>query len=167
MSDSMFDAQSFLGSAQVQGASATKVLLLPVGFECNAVITEIDAAGGWSDKMNDGEGGHWAALKIFWETDDPQALEITKKNKVIVKQEIFLDMTKDGAIAQGEGVNIRLGRLRQALNQNDPNSVWSPNMLVGSAARIVVGQEVDNRDEELPADEQRKYNTVTAVSSIS
>lgn len=167
MSDqgSMFDATSFLSEA-IEGANSTEIFRLPVGFETQGTVSDVSVNGGYSDKMNDGAGGHWASLKIKWEITDEEALSIVKRDKCIVKQDLFLDLDAEGKISISDGANVLLGRLRAALNQNDPSTAWAPTYMIGQSARLVIGDEMDSRDENKPADKQRFYNTVTAVAAL-
>ena len=51
--------------------------------------------------------------------------------RVSVRQSIFIDMESDGRIALGENRNVKLGKLREALGQNNAGA-WAPRMLVGA-----------------------------------
>src|SRR5690606_34777004 len=111
---SMFDPAAFLQTT-IEGASSTKYPTLPDGMVCNAVVDDVDVNGDYSEKMNDGKGGHWASLKVKWKLDSTEAEEILGRPNPIVQQDIFLDLDETGRLATGEGRNVTLGRLREAV----------------------------------------------------
>ena len=55
------------------------------------------------------------------------------RNRVVVRYRINLDID-DGKLEQGDGKNVGLGRLREALGQNTPG--WKPQDLLGAGPFI-------------------------------
>lgn len=133
---SVFDPDSFLDS-EVKGSNATRFEPVPINDEGYvAVISSDDNA---LRARNPKEGVN--VLELMWEIDQSQYPELEKLNRkhVRVRQSIFLDINPDGSLAGGENQNVQLGRLREALGQNDPRKPWSPRMLLGAGpARIFI-----------------------------
>ena len=65
-----------------------------------------------------------------------------------VRQTIWLDLTESGSLDFGKGRNVGLGRLRDALGQNETGKPWQPGMMVGGVAKIKVTHSIDKRDNE-------------------
>lgn len=81
-------------------------------------------------------------LDITWEIDDAGVTAVTGREKNSVRQSIFLDMTDHGTLDAGKGKNVGLGKLREALGQNQKGKPWSFGSLVGACGRIFVKQRV-------------------------
>lgn len=70
------------------------------------------------------------------------------RQKITVRDSLFLDIDASGAISTAKGQNVRLGRLREAVGQNT-GGVWSPTMLKGAGPVVVrVTQRPDKDDPE-------------------
>ena len=76
-------------------------------------------------------------LDVSWEIADENVTAATNRDTPLICQSILIDFSDIGAIDTGEGKNIVLNHLREALGQNVP-CVWSPVMLVGQSARVKV-----------------------------
>ena len=94
-----------------------------------------------------------AALEAEYET--PQEMidryfaiasevELAEYFKVIVAQDIMLDITDTGSLDMGKGRNVELNRLRAAVDLNV--SGFSFNQLDGRMARVTVKQDQDRND---------------------
>lgn len=134
-----FDADVFMNTA-VSGANATRVEQADPG-EYPAVVDsiEFDTFEGKSEKSL---GKTFYKLRVKWALDDAGVKEQLGRDKVTVSQDMFLDMTDGGALDMGKGKNVSLGRLREAVGQNDPARPWAPNMLIGTVAKVKVEHEV-------------------------
>jgi len=121
----MFDPDTFMNTS-VEGASSTQIIPIPEG-EYPAHITKIAAKA----------AGEYSILNVFWSIDDPAAAEAVGRAPN-TRQSIFLDFDENGALSMDEGKNVSLGRLREALDQNNPNEEWNPNMLLGGQAIVRV-----------------------------
>jgi len=150
-----FDPQNFLNSTAAEGAMETKFVTCPAG-EYNASIVDVGARA-IKDK-NTGE--ETPVVDVVWGVSDQAVMEATGMETVRVRQSLFIDMTPQGGLATGPGKNIQLGRLREALKQNDPSKPWNFNMLKGAAARIKVEQSPNTKDPSNP------YANVTAVAPL-
>lgn len=125
----MFDKDDIL-NAQAEGEMDTKYTPFPEG-EYPAYIAKLDTrvVGENKDKV---------VLDLFWESDDAEVAKVTGMEKSQVRQSIFLDFTESGALDTSKGKNVQLGKLRDALGQNNPGQPWSPAMLEGAPAIIRV-----------------------------
>ncbi len=121
----MFDSDTFM-SATVEGENSTVFIPVPEGeFQALAEKVESRNANGY------------VILDVTWSIDDDSVVTATGRDKNTARQSIFLDMTDAGGIDMGQGKNIQLGKLREAIGQNGPGA-WSPSMILGNVAKIRV-----------------------------
>jgi hypothetical protein len=128
MSD-MFDPDQFM-SSESEGEMSTEFTPVPEG-EYNAVITSVEPRQFTSAK------GTFTVLDITWAIDDATVSEVTGMESPKVRQTAFLDLTASGGLDMGKGKNITLGRVREAIGQNNPGP-WSPTQLEGNVAIVKV-----------------------------
>lgn len=146
---SPFDPATFM-QTQFNEENATRGIPCPVG-EYAAKVEKVDPKLTESGK---------ALLNLSWEILDPNVLVATGKTKVLVRQTVWLDIDEaTGSLAFGEGKNIQLGRLREALNQNTKGQPWQPAMLVGGSARVKVAHNPDKTTGDI-------YDNVVAVAKL-
>ncbi len=121
----MFDSDTFM-SGTVEGENSTVFIPVPEGeFQALAEKVESRNANGY------------VILDVTWSIDDDSVVTATGRDKNTARQSIFLDMTDAGGIDMGQGKNIQLGKLREAIGQNGPGA-WSPSMILGNVAKIRV-----------------------------
>lgn len=152
---SMFDPETFM-QTQFEGSMSTKLILVPAQ-DWPGIIAKAVA------KKTVIEGEDRAILDVQWCIEDPKCTEVTKQVKNFVNQAHFLDIKfvdNMPVIDFGEGKNISLGALREAVGQNT-NKKWSPNMLVGQAGTIRIGHKPDRTDS------SKIYARVTMVTSLT
>lgn len=149
-----FDPTSFLNNTAVEGAMETKFVTCPAG-EWQAQISDVKAR---SVKNKDGE--ETPIVDVIWMASDHAITEATGQEQVQVRQSIFIDITPQGGLSTGPGKNIQLGRLREALKQNDPAVSWNFNMLKGAVAKIKVEHSPNAKDPASP------YANVTAIAAL-
>lgn len=142
----MFDVESFLQTTVTQALS-TEYLTIPDG-EYPAVVKDLAA------RQHDKEGRKSTILDITWSIDDPTVKAAVKRDNPTARQSVFLDLTPEGNLDLGEGMNVQLGRLRKAVGQNDNGRPWSFGMLRGAAGRVKV---------ETTKDGEKTYTNVTGV----
>ena len=129
----LFDPEVFMNQS-TEAEMDTHVI--PVAEnEYPAVIDSVTPRSGISEK------GPWATLDISWLVTDAEESERTGREKLIIRQSLFLDVDEQGLLAVGQGKNLQLGRLREAVGQNRPGN-WSPTMLVGQAATVLVSHRI-------------------------
>lgn len=148
----LFNPEAFM-SASISEAMDTRLQPCPVG-EWGATISKVDVRGGESEKT---ESGIWAAYNVTWDINDPEAKRLAGREKLSSRQTVFLDLTADGTIDMAKGRNIRLGKLRDAIGQNQPGMAWNPMMMVGHSAVVKVDHRPDQNDSSI------MYDEVTAV----
>lgn len=113
-----FDADTFMHT-EVEGQLETK-LTPPPEDEYNAYVEDVEAT----------ELGGSPALAITYNVTDEAVKELLGMEKVTVRDNLFLDLDEQGRLEFGPNKNVKLGALREAVNQND-GSRWAPSMLVG------------------------------------
>lgn len=120
-------------STDIKGANATEYTPVPEG-EWTAVAQ--DVKGRTTDK------GH-TIVDVMWSIDDIECLEeMGRDEPVPARQSLFLDIDADGSLETGKDKNVQVGRLREALGQNDPKKPWNFNMVVGQQARVIIRHRV-------------------------
>lgn len=134
----MFDANQFLDMT-VDSAMDTKAVPVPAG-EYVAVIEKVDARP-WASKTDPTKSG--VSLDVIWLIDDQGVKDLLGRDKVTVKQGIMLDLIESGGLDLGKGRNIGLGKLRAALNLNQPGQPFAPSMLAGRVAKVKVEHRID------------------------
>jgi hypothetical protein len=113
-------------------------------------------------KKGERAGTDLPMLRITWSILDEGLLNSLEREKVTVRQDMFLDIDPlTGGLDTTEGKNTRLGQLRLALGQNDPGKTWNLAHLRGAGpAYIKVSIRSDEKDPE------RKFNDVVRVAPL-
>lgn len=137
---STFNADTFLNT-QVNDSNATTFEPIPVGEDYQASIAKIEP------RM----AGDKPVLEVTWQTSDPRAVEATGMDTPTVRQTIWLDVTESGGLDLGRGKNVGLGKLRAALNQNQPGVAWAPGMLIGQSAMLKISHRAGKSPDEVYA----------------
>lgn len=142
-SDSVFDADAFLGDTS-SDALDTVYVPIPAGTYV-ATVDDIVV------RTADTKRGQQVVADILWAIDNPQLAAEMGRDKLTVKQGLFLDtVVVNGAtkLDFGKGKNVGLGKIRDALGQNNPGQSWNPGMLKGAGpAQIKVVQNPDKTGE--------------------
>ena len=137
----MFNIETFLDQ-NITGQMDTKVIPVPPG-EYRAVVKEIKPRQ-WKSKDDPTLSG--VALDIIWVLDAPEVAETLGRKELQVKQGIMLDIDDKGQIIVEKGKNIGLGRLREALNMNDPKKPFSFSSIPGQMAKVLVTHRIAGED---------------------
>lgn len=137
---SAFDPDQFLNS-EIQGEMSTKLIPCPVG-EYPAII---DSVKGRTWQSRDGTKSG-VALDVMWSIEDENVKQFVKRDKVLVRQDIMLNLDEDNKISTKEGDNVGLGRLRAAVNLNDPSKPFTISMLTGQMAKVAVSHRMSGED---------------------
>lgn len=133
MSDtSSFDPELFL-QTETTDSSSTEFTPFPEG-EHVAVVKEVKG------RLVEGKDGKPSrpVMDVTWECSSPEVQEALGREAGTIRQTVWLDMMAGGGLDMGKGRNVQLGRLREALGQNEPGRPWSPLNLVGGVAQITV-----------------------------
>lgn len=126
MSASVFNPDTFMNTTTTDALSTTYTPV-PEG-EWNAVVKEIKPR----------QAKEAIILDVLWAVEEPEVIQATGMKVPIVRQSIFLDMTESGGLDIGKGKNIGLGKLREALGQNQKGQAWAPGNMLGGVAKIRV-----------------------------
>lgn len=135
---STFNPELFLQTTHTEAAD-TVLMPVPEG-EFLAVSSPVtaDSLRQFDIRRGDRAGTKGMAIDVEWTINEDavkQALGRTPK----VRQSIMLDLTADGnGIDFGRGKNVGLGRLREALGQNQNGQPWNFSMLGNQVARVKV-----------------------------
>ena len=146
----MFDPNAFLEQV-ITEVGSTEATPIPAG-EYLAFIDKKELTT-WQKKDDPSVSG--LKLKITWVLEDQAVRDLLGRDKVIVAQDIMLDLTDTGSLDMGKGRNVELNRLRAAVDLNV--SGFSFNQLDGRMARVTVKQDQDKNDP------QKFYARVKAV----
>lgn len=148
-----FDPELFVQSTVEEALSTTRVPV-PEG-EVRAVVKDL--------KGRETQNGS-PILDVYWAIDDQTVRDVTGLDEPTVRQSLFLDLTPNGNLDMAKGKNVDLGRLRAALGQNEAGKPWSPNMMIGKVAKVMVSQRLG--EPRNPGDEAPVYNDVRGVSPL-
>ena len=146
----MFDPNAFLEQV-ITEVGSTEATPIPAG-EYLAFIDKKELTT-WQKKDDPSVSG--LKLKITWTLEDQAVRDLLGRDKVIVAQDIMLDLTDTGSLDMGKGRNVELNRLRAAIDLNV--SGFSFNQLDGRMARITVKHDPDKTDP------QKLYTRVKSV----
>jgi hypothetical protein len=135
-----FDPQAFL-DASITEANDTKVIPVPMGEYTGIIASVIPRT--WQSKDGTQSG---IALDIKWFVEDQDVKAFLGRDEVQIKQGIMLDVTPEGRLDTSKGKNIGLGRLRMAVNMNQPGQAFSFQNLPGQMAKITVKHRIDGDD---------------------
>lgn len=145
---SAFDADLFMNT-QFNESNATRMAPCPEGTY-PAMISDTKIRVLDSGKV---------IMDVVWAVDDAGVKEKTGRDNPTVRQTVWIDLDPNGGLAFGDGKNVGLGRLREAVAQNTKGQAWSPAMLKGRPARIKVTHRLDK-------DSGDVYDQVSAVSKL-
>lgn len=146
---SSFDTDTFLHTT-VEGANETAYLPIPED-EYEALIDTIKAT------HNADKG--FTILNVTWDILSDTLRQEFNRDKVTVRQSVFLDVDENGSLKFGPNANVDLGRLRDALGQNGPTP-WSPNDLKGAGPAFIKVRHQAN-----PKDPDNPYSNVVSVAA--
>lgn len=135
-----FDPASFI-DAVVTDANSIVSTPVPIG-EHQAVAGEVKIES-WVSKDGTKSG---LRAEIPWTIEDNAAVTaVTGRPKNIVRQSIMLDLSADGkGLDMGKGMNVQLGKVREATGLNTPGQPFSFRMIQGRPAKIKVEHEPYN-----------------------
>lgn len=134
-----FDPSNFL-DMQMNEGNSTVSIPVPEG-EYTAVVDGEPEIRQWTGRKDPTKTG--LVLDITWSIDDAGVKTELGRDKVTCRQSIMLELNTNGGIDTGRGRNVQLGRLREAVNLNEPGKPFSFRMLAGQVAKISVKHRVD------------------------
>ena len=146
---SNFNPDEFLMS-ESEETLATKFIPWPEG-ECEVFVQDVKA-----DKVGQ---NNRPVLKVIFSTQAQEIKDHLSMDEPKLNHTVWLDIDEEtGRLAAGTNKNIGLGRLREALGQNN-GSAWAPSHMIGQPCVISVGHDPDKNDPETV------YARVTAITA--
>lgn len=153
----MFDASTFLNQT-VSGPMSTSVPSADEG-EYTALVAGDDKYIEFREVET--KNGTRPICRVWYEITDAAQKAKLGRETVRIPQDIWLDLDAGGNLDMGEGKNVRLGQLREALGQNE-DTAWTFGKLRGAGPVMVrVSQRSDKNDP------KTKYSEVQRVTRIS
>jgi len=139
---SAFDPKTF-GQMTFNQANSTKSTPVPVGEQPGTCYKwEVLP---WASR-EDPQNKNGLKMNVLFNIDGEAVKEITKRDQNLVRYEFFLDLTPEGMLDMGEGKNVKLGRLREALNLNTPGTPFSFDMMLGRRALCSIQHRIVGED---------------------
>lgn len=131
----MFDADEFM-TQTVDQPLETEFKLCPEGefpmmiddFDSRAIVTYEFV---YSKGDRAGQDGSMTKLTLPFIVNDDGAKALLGRDKVIVPTDFILDLDDTGHLAHGTNKNVKLGQVREAVNQNQ-SGPWSFAQLRGA-----------------------------------
>jgi hypothetical protein len=158
-----FNPDAFLNT-DVEGSNDTIELELPRAF----YEAQVDSVNPRVIQPRDG-GEQKLIVEVVWELDDEQVKSMFGRT-LKAKQSLWIDTVggPQGMMDTGKGKNVQLGKLREALRQNDPGKKWNWNMLIGQRASVMAFHEdVERKDETgSPTGEISRFYRVSQVQPL-
>lgn len=157
---SLFDPNIFLDQ-QVEGQMATEFATVPPGRYNMQIKNAPDSIKISKIEPDDKTKEAFYTMEVACVIDGAQLdatgvplKESTGRDENTVYYRGFIDFTPGMALALGKGQNVALGKLREAVNLNQPGMPFKMNMLKGQAFNGEVYHEQDRKDP------QKKYARV-------
>lgn len=129
---STFDPATFLHST-IDEANSTESIPTPEG-EYLSICDKVEVKT-WQKKDGSDSG---LKLELIWDIQDEAVKALLERQKVTVRQDQMLDLTDTGQLDMGKGKNVGLGRLRSAMDLNEPGQPFSFAMFQGRMAKVLV-----------------------------
>ena len=136
---SVYDPQTF-ASMTFTGSNSTESTPIPAGeheFEITGQKIE-----GWQAKSDSTKAGLKAILALKAVDADGSISAVTGRKENVTRYEMMLDLTPEGGLDMGKGMNVRLGRAREACNINDPTRPFAFDMFIGHRVKGMVSHDV-------------------------
>jgi len=122
-----FDAEAFLTGTETNEAGETQYTRVPEGD----YIAIID------DQLRISEHDGTPIVSIDWLLTDDALKEKMGLQRLAVQQSFFVELTKDGKIANGPNKNIALNKTRDVFGLNKPGKTFNFNMLRGAGPALI------------------------------
>jgi hypothetical protein len=127
-----FDVNTLL-DLEIRAATSTDYTPVPEGVY-RAIIRKVDIRRNTSKAS----GEAFTSLDLSCEVDDEVARTVTGMDHPTVRGSMILELNSDGGLDFGKGRNVRLGRLREAVDLNDERKPFSFRMLVDRQVKVDV-----------------------------
>lgn len=153
-----FDSEEFLSGTEVTGSLDTEFTPIPIDEDGNGYVASIDSIDA-KEVASKKDGRLWHFFEATWIIDDERVRDATGMEQPRIRQSFILDFNDGDKLDLSKGKNVYLGRLREAVHQNDPSKPWAFSMLIGQTARVSVKHRVDE-------DTGRTYAEVKSVAAL-
>lgn len=129
-------------SAPLKGPSSTVAIPPPAG-ETNGTIKSHKL------KAVNTKEGEKVVMDVVWELSDTDGKiqAITGREKNFARQSVWIDLDNDGRTDESDGMNIGLGRLRDAIGQNEKGKKWSYELLDGAGPALLTIKHEPRKDD--------------------
>jgi hypothetical protein len=131
-----FDPATFLNQT-FDESNSTESVPTPEG-EYLAIAEKVEVKQ-WSSRDGSTSG---LKAEILWDIQDDAVKALLDKTSVKSRQQIMLDLTETGNLDFGKGKNVQLGRLRTAVDLNNPGEAFAFGMIQGRMATVSVKHRV-------------------------
>lgn len=133
---STFDVNAFENMV-IEESNETKTTPVPEGKFPGSIDSQKIKT--FKAKRGPREGQDLPILEVVYELadEDGKLKEILNRDKVTVRQDIWLDVNDNGGLAFGPNQNVALGRLREATGLNAPGRPFSFTMLEGQGPLMI------------------------------
>lgn len=115
----------------------------------------------WTDKQS-GEEREQITFECPMVLQAPEVAAKMQRDKLVSTYRMFIDLDATGQIDASPDKNVKLGRLRKALGQNNPGLPWNFNMLKNQGP--VMGR-IGHREDK--HDKERKFAEVVSVAPMT
>lgn len=123
---SVFDPKTF-GQMTFTDTNSTTSSPIPAG-EWPFTISKQEITA-WAKKDDPNVNG--LKCTLYLETTDAAVAEATGRPKNVARYEMMLDLTPEGGLDFGKGMNVKLGRAREACGLNKPGNPFAFDMFIG------------------------------------
>jgi hypothetical protein len=161
----MFDLDALV--AQTTQAEGVTILPMPDEGDYRAMIDNANPVKEWFRQLkvknkDTGDEEDRLILRVPFLLQDPSVIAKMKRDRVIVSADLWVDLLPNGRLdLETEGKNMRIHRLRAAVNQNRKGVTWSPAMLAGAGPLLV---HVTKRPNPKGGDDFTEVDRFTAIA---
>lgn len=134
-----------LMNTEVTGALDTTIIPIPEG-DWNGVAEKFE----FRQADSKDKSTTYTFLEVTWSFNDSEIEVVTMRDKNTARQSMILDLTPTGNLDMSKGKNVGLGRLREALGQNDAGKPWAFGMITGGVALCSVKHRVTDAGDIIP-----------------
>lgn len=135
---SVFDPNTF-GSMTFTGSNSTESVPHPVGEHLFTITKQEIIA--WQGVKDTSKSGLKCTLALESVDLDGSIKAVTGREKNMLRYEIMLDLTPEAGLDMGKGMNVKLGRAREACGINDPTRPFAFDMFIGHQVKGMVSHE--------------------------
>jgi hypothetical protein len=152
-----FDPKKFMEQPLNEGS--TSATPCPEGeWEAAIVPFSGDEDISFEEFTSNKNGKTYTKMTCMVEINDPEVTSVTGREPTRVRYQTFLDLTDSGSLDMGNGKNLGLNRLRDAVGLNKPGFRFPE--LIGKSLIVEVKHRVDERDS------TRVYDEISKVRGL-